>query len=838
MHQSVRPAHGVLLSALLALLIPVTSILVLDRLGGALTAVATAVATAIGFGVAGIGSAVAWRRGGYALQWSRGNAAELALLAATLLGSFGYLLWLAGWPFLPVGTSVDGAWHYGLVDHITQVRRLGVPHVRVSDVDSYTPGYHLLALGLAQWLDTPPIYTVYPASAAMVALAISATVQTAMDAAPPGAGRLAVGGGALALLALLPQTATIEIITAQNFYPTAAGLAYLLAAGWAAALRHRTDRRITWLPLGAALLGVILCYPFWLPSALALVVALSVARYWGDWRALGATLVALAAIVGGSLLLVHDLMDDQIRQITNRMPSLGLAELALLAALAIGGMALSRLLRRQRALPLAILAGLSLAQVILLGGEGTYVGQKLLYGVPYTTVAACGALAGLAFQLTRRPLARQALLAALVIGAAGAGTAAIAQGKLAQRPFHPLSPDQADLALWVRDHIQPDPDSVEYVVEYSITAYWIKVGVLRSVRGWSATSVLEYPVARYDYWVTDPALSRFAFVDNTEPPQTGSPAQERARRGAARFLERVDAAPAGQVEIKAYTTPERFGTTQTVRTSAYVSGLPDDKYRLWFLLTPGAEDDRLPPPLWRQPLDSRAWGASRYGLVRVDPQIPEVSVWADGKPVGVAVPPLPTGTHVSGWMQLTYDDQPIATRRIYDLTIGDASTLRMRDFNPTSVFAWSPQPLAGAEPSHAIRAELGGRLAIEGWELDREWLQGGASSTLVLAWRGVAPVAPPARIFVHLLGADGSSYPVYDGEPREGRYPFWLWQPGAAVRDQATLTLPASIPAGRYELVVGVYNPATGAALPVSAGPATAREPAVLLGEVEVRSAP
>jgi hypothetical protein len=275
-----------------------------------------------------------------------------------------------------------------------------------------------------------------------------------------------------------------------------------------------------------------------------------------------------------------------------------------------------------------------------------------------------------------------------------------------------------------------------------------------------------------------------------------------------------------------------------VRTSAFVSGLPDDSYRLWFVLTPGAEGDSLPPPLWRQPLDSRARGGSRYGLVRIDPQIPEVSVWADGKPAAVAVPPLPTGTSVSGWMQLTYNDQVIATRRIYDLTIGDAGSLRLRDFNPTSVFAWSRQPPAGAEPSHATSAELGGRLAIEGWDLESDGLQAGASPTLVVEWRSVAPLAPPARIFVHLLGADGASYAVYDGEPREGSYPFWIWQPGDVVRDQYSLNIPASIPAGRYELVVGVYNPATGQALPVSAGPATAREPAVLLDVVEVRSAP
>ncbi|HEY1015565.1 MAG TPA: hypothetical protein VGE07_22845, partial [Herpetosiphonaceae bacterium] len=403
---------------------------------------------------------------------------------------------------------------------------------------------------------------------------------------------------------------------------------------------------------------------------------------------------------------------------------------------------------------------------------------------------------------------------------------------------HPLSPDQVELALWARDQVRPDPDAVEYVVEYNITAYWIKVGLLRSVRGWSATSVLNYPLARYDYWATDPSVPQFAFVDNTEPPQEGVPARELARRGAARFLERAAEPDDGQVLVKVHTTAERVGTIETIRTSALAAGLPDEAYRLWFALTPAAEGDSPPPFLWRQPLDSRTQGGSRYGLVRIDPRLPEVSVWADGKPAAVPVPPLPAGTRVSGWMQLTYNDQPIATRRIYDLTIGDARSISMRDFNPTSVFAWSRQPLAEPAPAQRLRAELGGRLAIEGWDIDRAALQPGASPALALEWRSVAALAPPARIFVHLLGADGASYPVFDGEPRAGSHPFWLWQPGDLVRDAYPLTLPDAIPPGSYELVVGVYDPATGQALPVSAGPATTRESAVLLAVVEVRGAP
>ncbi|HYF65180.1 MAG TPA: hypothetical protein VD886_20300, partial [Herpetosiphonaceae bacterium] len=105
MHRLVRPAHGLLMVTLLGLLVPVASMLILDRLGGALTRGATAAAAAVGCAAVGLALAVGWRRGGYRLAWSWADAGELAVLAAALLGGAGYLLWLAGPPFLPVGTS-------------------------------------------------------------------------------------------------------------------------------------------------------------------------------------------------------------------------------------------------------------------------------------------------------------------------------------------------------------------------------------------------------------------------------------------------------------------------------------------------------------------------------------------------------------------------------------------------------------------------------------------------------------------------------------------------------------------------------------------------------------
>ena len=81
------------------------------------------------------------------------------------------------------------------------------------------------------------------------------------------------------------------------------------------------------------------------------------------------------------------------------------------------------------------------------------------------------------------------------------------------------------------------------------------------------------------------------------------------------------------------------------------------------------------------------------------------------------------------------------------------------------------------------------------------------------------------------LDAEGAKLLQRDGQPVVWLRPTSTWRVGEIITDRYGLLLPATIPAGRYTLAVGLYDPVTGQRLAVSAGPASF---AIELGPVQV----
>jgi hypothetical protein len=103
-------------------------------------------------------------------------------------------------------------------------------------------------------------------------------------------------------------------------------------------------------------------------------------------------------------------------------------------------------------------------------------------------------------------------------------------------------------------------------------------------------------------------------------------------------------------------------------------------------------------------------------------------------------------------------------------------------------------------------------------------------------WR--ADSAPQANytLFLHLLTPDGRAVAGYDGPPAHGYRPTAGWLPGEVVTDRRGLMVPPESAAGVYALEIGLYDPATGARLPVTVdGELHDR---VLLGEIGVTAPP
>ena len=84
---------------------------------------------------------------------------------------------------------------------------------------------------------------------------------------------------------------------------------------------------------------------------------------------------------------------------------------------------------------------------------------------------------------------------------------------------------------------------------------------------------------------------------------------------------------------------------------------------------------------------------------------------------------------------------------------------------------------------------------------------------LTTHWRVEAPLTADPTVFAHLLDAQDTLVAQADGYPLRGLLPFWLWEPGDAVRDVRDLG-PAS--SGSYTIRLGVWEPSTGQRWPIA----------------------
>ncbi len=89
---------------------------------------------------------------------------------------------------------------------------------------------------------------------------------------------------------------------------------------------------------------------------------------------------------------------------------------------------------------------------------------------------------------------------------------------------------------------------------------------------------------------------------------------------------------------------------------------------------------------------------------------------------------------------------------------------------------------------------------------------------VTLFWETERPLTENYVVFVHLLDETGRLKAQSDSLPRAGAYPTQWWQPGLVVEDTHALTLPGDLPAGVYQLVVGLYGKDDGIRLPLTDG--------------------
>ncbi len=129
-------------------------------------------------------------------------------------------------------------------------------------------------------------------------------------------------------------------------------------------------------------------------------------------------------------------------------------------------------------------------------------------------------------------------------------------------------------------------------------------------------------------------------------------------------------------------------------------------------------------------------------------------------------------------------------------------------------------------PEHTLTVKLGETIALQGYDLRLK----AQTLQLKLYWESLAQTETDYTVFVHLRDDAGKTVAQMDGPPLAGSYPTSLWDSGEIIPDTFTLNLPPGLERGTYRLVVGLYDPLTGARLAV---PGT-QDNSVVLIQIEI----
>jgi hypothetical protein len=117
--------------------------------------------------------------------------------------------------------------------------------------------------------------------------------------------------------------------------------------------------------------------------------------------------------------------------------------------------------------------------------------------------------------------------------------------------------------------------------------------------------------------------------------------------------------------------------------------------------------------------------------------------------------------------------------------------------------------------AQALDARLGEQIRLRGFELDRASYAPGTSARLSLLWSADAGALPPSLVFAQALDDAENKAAQWDGNAGGDWHPTPLWRVGESVRQDIPLEIAPGTPPGRYRLIVGLYDPATGQRLPV-----------------------
>jgi len=221
-----------------------------------------------------------------------------------------------------------------------------------------------------------------------------------------------------------------------------------------------------------------------------------------------------------------------------------------------------------------------------------------------------------------------------------------------------------------------------------------------------------------------------------------------------------------------------------------------------------------------------AWGlfpAPQSGIHQLDLDLAAPQIALDGRSVALNIGDLRDGAYFASlWV---YQGEQVRGRLPFlrfERRDGQITAVAPSDLDAVFV----PIP----EPHQPIDALFGNALSLRGFELESTAARPGARLRASFLWRAEQPQTGKYLVFVQLLDDANRKVAQWDGALGGD---WWLalgWRPGQQIWQDVPLRIADDAPPGRYRLITGIYDPATGKRLRMADG-----ADSVLLGQVDVQ---